>query len=161
VPFHTSWPDDGFFRFTHVGNTGSAFGLFGDQNLVLIGASLLGLGVLYYFYRVHPNPSLLVRLSLGLMLAGALGNLTDRLIHGHVTDFIDIGPWWIFNLADSSIVVGLIVLAITMLFGQAPAVDEAGESDEPDERDQQTPLADAAEPPPQPTGEDDDIPSPR
>ena len=121
LPLRSSWPDEGFFRITHVGNTGSAFGLFHNQNLPLIVASFLGLAVLYYFYRSHPNPGLPVQLSLGLMVAGAIGNLTDRLVRGHVTDFIDIGPWWIFNLADASIVCGLAVLAVSMWVGRSPA----------------------------------------
>ena len=114
----TSWPDTGFFRITHIGNTGSAFGLFDGQNFTLIITSFVGIGILVYFYRVNPNPGLLVRGSLGLMLAGAFGNLTDRVVNGHVTDFIDIGPWWIFNLADASIMSGITGLAIsTFLFG--------------------------------------------
>jgi len=115
VAFRTSWPDTGFFRFTHVGNTGSAFGLFGGQNVVLIGASFVGVAILLYFYRQHPNPGLLVSGALGLMLGGAFGNLTDRLVNGHVTDFIDVGPWWIFNLADASIITGIIMLAASVL----------------------------------------------
>ena len=49
------------------------------------------------------------------MLAGASGNLTDRVFRDHVVDFIDIGPWWIFNLADASIVTGLIILGVTVV----------------------------------------------
>ena len=49
------------------------------------------------------------------MFAGAIGNLTDRIVLGHVTDFIDVGPWYIFNLADASIVTGVAILAATML----------------------------------------------
>ncbi|MDA1036020.1 MAG: signal peptidase II [Chloroflexi bacterium] len=117
----TSWPTDGFARITHIGNTGSAFGLFDGRNSFLIIASFLGLGVLIYFYRSHPNPGLLIKGSMGLMLAGALGNLTDRLFRDHVVDFIDIGPWWIFNFADASIVTGLIILGATIvLFDQSP-----------------------------------------
>ena len=120
-----SWPADGFFRITHIGNSGSAFGLFGDQNVVLTVASVLGIGVLLLFYRSHPSPGLLVRLSLGLMLAGAFGNLTDRLMRGYVTDFIDIGPWYIFNVADASIVTGVIILAVTIVRAEpAPAAAE-------------------------------------
>ena len=110
-----SWPADGFFRITHIGNSGSAFGLFDGQNVVLTIASVLGIGVLVLFYRSHSSPGLLVRLSLGLMLAGAFGNLVDRLARGSVTDFIDIGPWYIFNVADASIVTGVIILAVTIV----------------------------------------------
>jgi signal peptidase II len=129
-----SWPETGFFRFTHIGNTGSAFGLIDDSNTFLLIGSFLGLGVLFYFYRSHPNPGLLVKTSMGLMLAGALGNITDRIFRDHVVDFIDVGPWWIFNLADSSIVTGLIILAVTvLLFDQGPPrkdgdVDPASEA---------------------------------
>ena len=59
-----SWPDAGFFRFTHVANTGSAFGLFGGQNLILTAASFIGIGVLLMFYRSHEQPTVWVRLSL-------------------------------------------------------------------------------------------------
>ena len=54
------------------------------------------------------------------MFAGAFGNLTDRVFRNHVVDFIDIGPWWIFNIADASIVTGLTVLGVTVaLFNQS------------------------------------------
>ena len=105
-----SWPAEGFFRFTHVHNTGSAFGLFQGQNLPLLVVSLVGVGVLAYIYHTQERPGRLMRASIALMLGGALGNLTDRIWQGHVTDFIDIGPWPVFNLADSAIVVGLIMM---------------------------------------------------
>jgi signal peptidase II len=111
LEWHYSWPAYGFFRFTHVQNTGSAFGLFQDQNLPLLIVSLVGVAVLAYIYRSQERPGLLMRVSIALMLGGALGNLFDRMWQGHVTDFIDIGPWPVFNLADSSIVVGLIIMA--------------------------------------------------
>ena len=128
VPFRTSWPVEGFFRFTHVGNRGSAFGLIDDANLMLIIVSFVGVGILLYFYRAQPDPTLAVQASLGLMLAGALGNLVDRVANGHVTDFIDIGPWWIFNLADSSIVIGITLLASSVVLGSSKrdeSVDDA------------------------------------
>lgn len=130
LPLGASWPREGFFRITHVANTGSAFGLFGGQNAVLAIAALLGIGVLVLFYRTHPNPSLLVRMSLGLMLAGALGNLTDRIRIGWVTDFIDIGPWYIFNVADSAIVTGIVILGASMLF-QSPPAESKGQPNGP------------------------------
>lgn len=110
-----SWPDDGFFRFTHVANRGSALGIIGDANTLLTIASFVGVGILLLFYRSQKNPGKLIKLSLGLMFAGAFGNLTDRIANGHVTDFIDVGPWWIFNIADASIMTGLVVLIGSML----------------------------------------------
>ena len=75
-----------------------------------------------YFYRAHPNPGLLVKMSMGLMLAGAFGNLADRIFRDHVVDFVDVGPFWIFNVADSSITIGLTTLAVSvLLFDQGPA----------------------------------------
>ena len=111
LEWHHSWPYFGFFRFTHVQNTGSAFGLFQGNNIPLLLVSLVGVVVLAYIYRSQERPSLLMRISIALMLGGAIGNLLDRILQGHVTDFIDIGPWPVFNLADSSIVVGVILMA--------------------------------------------------
>lgn len=105
-----SVPAEGFLRLTYVTNTGGAFGLFTDQTLFLTGASFVGIGVLLLFYRTHPWPGRLVRLSLGLLLGGAVGNLIDRLRSGEVIDFIDVGWWPVFNLADSSIVLGITLL---------------------------------------------------
>ena len=109
--FRESVPADGFFRLTHTVNTGSAFGLFRDQNLPLILASVVGITVLILIYRSQRQPGNLLRLSLGLQFGGAAGNLLDRVRLGHVTDFVDVGSWPIFNLADASIVTGLALLA--------------------------------------------------
>ncbi len=106
-----SFPADGFFRLTHTFNTGSAFGLFRDQNLPLILVSVVGITILMLIYRSQRQPGNLLRLSLGLQLGGASGNLLDRVRLGHVTDFVDVGSWPIFNVADASIVVGLTMLA--------------------------------------------------
>ena len=111
LEWHYSWPAYGFFRFTHVQNTGSAFGLFQGNNLPLLIVSLVGVAVLAYIYHTQERPGILMRVSIALMLGGALGNLVDRMWQGHVTDFIDVGPWPVFNLADSSIVVGLLIMA--------------------------------------------------
>ena len=105
-----SFPRYGFFRITHTQNTGSAFGLFPDQNTALILVAFLGITILALLYRnLRPTTNLL-RLSLGLQMGGAAGNLLDRLLQGHVTDFVAIGPWPVFNVADSSIVIGLLLL---------------------------------------------------
>jgi signal peptidase II len=111
LPFGASFPAQGFFRFTHAHNTGSAFGLFQGQNTPLIFVSFIGIIVLALIYQSQSRPSNWLRLSLGLQLGGAFGNLLDRFRLGFVTDFIDIGPWPVFNLADASIVIGLLLLA--------------------------------------------------
>ena len=110
-----SWPSEGFFRITYGTNSGTAFGLFPNQTTLLIVVSLVAIGFLFYFYRAHALPSLLLRFAIGLQLGGAFGNLIDRVLNGKVVDFIDVGPWPIFNLADSSIVVGIFILIATFL----------------------------------------------
>ena len=110
-----SLPSEGFFRVTHAINTGSAFGLFPNQTSLLIIASVIGISVLIYFYRRQPRPSFFLRLSLGLQLGGAFSNLIDRIALGHVVDFIDVGAWPIFNLADTAISVGIFMLLWVVL----------------------------------------------
>ena len=106
-----SFPAHGFFKLTHTFNTGSAFGLFRDQNLPLILVSVVGITILFLIYRSQRQPGNLLRLSLGLQFGGAAGNLLDRIRLKHVTDFVDVGSWPIFNVADAAIVVGLGLLA--------------------------------------------------
>lgn len=115
LEFRESFPADGFFRLTHTFNTGSAFGLFRDQNVPLILVSVVGITILLLIYRSQRCPGNLLRLSLGLQFGGAAGNLLDRVRLGHVTDFVDVGSWPIFNLADASIVIGLVLLAWVFL----------------------------------------------
>lgn len=118
IPFGYSWPlwlGREVFQFTHTHNTGSIFGILQGQNTPLIFVSFLGVFVLIMIYRSQPRPTHLLRLSLGLQLGGAFGNLIDRLRLGAVTDFIDVSRWPVFNLADASIVTGLILLAWFLL----------------------------------------------
>ncbi len=110
-----SWPAEGLIRLTHGANTGTAFGLLPNQTLFLIFASIIAIGFLAYFYRAYALPSPILRLAIGLQLGGAFGNLFDRVAFGAVTDFIDVGWWPIFNIADSSICVGMATLVIVML----------------------------------------------
>ena len=109
--YRESFPATGFFRFTHTINTGSAFGIFRDQNTPLILVSFVGIAILIWIYQSQRVPTGLLRLSLGLQIGGAVGNLLDRLRLGHVTDFVDVGDWPIFNVADASIITGLVILA--------------------------------------------------
>lgn len=121
-----STPAEGFLRLTHVTNSGAIFGLFPNQAVVMTGASLVGIAVLVYFYHVHAGRDWRVRTSMGLLLGGAVGNLIDRVLRGEVTDFIDPTHYPAFNLADSSIVVGVIALILLSLRPQ-PSDDAAAE----------------------------------
>ncbi|MBI4186177.1 MAG: signal peptidase II [Chloroflexi bacterium] len=121
-----SLPETGFFRLTHVSNTGAAFGLFRDQSFALTIIALIGIVVvlLYGLFTHRHFPFLngmLVTTALGLALGGTLGNLIDRLRLGYITDFIDIGIWPAFNLADSSIVVGVGILVYCLLLSARKA----------------------------------------
>jgi signal peptidase II len=132
LPPYTSFPAYGFFRFTHIFNTGSAFGILEGMNTPLIFVSFIGVFVLVMIYRSQDHPGILLRSSLALQLGGAFGNLVDRLRLGHVTDFIDIGPWPVFNLADASIVTGLILLG-WILMRPRPATHPAARREVPTE----------------------------
>lgn len=99
-----------FFAINYVENTGGIFGFAKNQNLIFIFLSItliIGLSVWYYKTREHP-------LLFGLILAGAIGNLIDRLVYGFVVDFLDffIGNyhWYIFNIADAAIITGILLL---------------------------------------------------
>ncbi len=105
-----SWPDSGFFRITHAWNTGTAFGLLEGQGGILTVVSFAAVIALYWVYRSVTDPSVIIRVAFGLLLGGAFGNLIDRIRLGHVTDFVDVGRWPIFNIADSSILVGIAVM---------------------------------------------------
>lgn len=114
---YESWPTDSFIRLVHSRNTGTAFGLFPDQTTVLIIASLLAIIFLFYFYRTQAFSNQLLRIAIGLQLGGAFGNLIDRIVDGSVVDFIDVGWWPIFNLADSFITIGVAILIGVITLG--------------------------------------------
>jgi len=111
----------GFFQIARFPpNTGAAFGLFQDQSFALTIVAIVGIAfLLVYALIIHPRFSpldnLLARTALGLVLGGTIGNLIDRLCFGGVTDFISIGWWPAFNIADSAIVVGVIIFAYSLL----------------------------------------------
>jgi len=107
-----SWPSDGWLvKITHVTNTGAAFGLLQGQGLFLTVTAVIAIGAIVFYYMYPPLEHGLLRIAMGLELGGAAGNLLDRLRFGHVTDFIDFPRYPEFNVADSSIVIGLIIIA--------------------------------------------------
>ena len=107
-----AWPEDSFVRLHYVTNTGAAFGILQNQTGFLIVTTVVGLAAIYLYYRYPPFDHIVAPIAIGMMLGGAAGNLVDRLRVGRVTDFIDVGFWPSFNVADSSITVGIIVLLI-------------------------------------------------
>tara|TARA_B100000029_G_scaffold181257_1_gene178932 strand:+ start:220 stop:702 length:483 start_codon:yes stop_codon:yes gene_type:complete len=113
-----SWPEEGIFRIVHGLNTGSAFGLFAGFTNLLVVASIIGIVFILFVFLKQNNSVIWLRLSLGLIVGGALGNLFDRVKDGAVVDFISVGWWPAFNIADSSISVGMCLLLVTMLFGE-------------------------------------------
>ena len=116
-----SLPEEGILRLTYVQNTGSAFGLFPDQSLTLTIVAIAGLVIILLFYHYLSGSGSMSTLAMGLIFGGAVGNLIDRIRFGYVVDFIDVRLWneyhWpSFNVADSAITVGTIVLACFIFF---------------------------------------------
>lgn len=141
---HTVIP--GFFDLTHVRNPGGAWSLLasGDPSMRIpffIGAGGVAVALLLYFYvRLEPGMKLSAA-ALGMVLGGALGNLTDRLRHGEIVDFLQMHlpnyTWPTFNVADSLVVVGVIILMIETFFEPQPATEAKAQA--PGEA---TPVAD-------------------
>jgi signal peptidase II len=114
---------EGWLYFTHAQNFGAAWSVLSGQRIVLVLITLVVIGVLFGAAKELASNGLMARIGLGLVLGGAFGNLVDRLLMGHVTDFIDLGtPWhWlatfpVFNIADSCLTVGAVLLAWSFLF---------------------------------------------
>lgn len=115
-----------FLAVTHVINPGAAFGLFPDQGSLFAVIAVIVVVAILLYYRYLPSHNWLVRVSLGLQLGGALGNLADRLQYGYVIDFIDFRIWPVFNLADMAIVSGVGILAFFLM--QEPDEGDQGSS---------------------------------
>jgi signal peptidase II len=104
-----------FFSLVNVPNTGAAFGSFRGNNTFFIVISVIAFAVVMFLLVRHRPPDALRDVSLALLLAGILGNLTDRLLHGHVVDFLLFNlhvryadPWPAFNVADSCISIAVV-----------------------------------------------------
>jgi len=111
APIPSAWR---LFRFTHTTNTGAAFGIFPNQGGFFVVIAIVVVVAIVLYYRHLPAGSWLVRIALGLQLGGAMGNLIDRVRLGYVTDFVDVGFWPVFNVADSSIVIGVALIAYSL-----------------------------------------------
>ena len=109
----------GLVRLTYVENRGSAFGLFQNQTLFFIVIGVLVIGGILIGQRFIPAHRTTLAICLGMQLGGASGNLLDRIRFGHVFDFIDLRWWPVFNVADSAIVVGVLILVYHLLTSPA------------------------------------------
>jgi signal peptidase II len=114
----------GFFSLVHASNTGAAFSMFTGNNFFFVGLAIVALAVIVFLLirdqrtrRPHQRLTNITKISLGLLAAGILGNLTDRILRGAVTDFLHFYvreyAWPSFNVADSCICIaaGLLILA--------------------------------------------------
>jgi len=123
---------DPYVRLTHIENAGAAFGFGQGLGKLFAYAALGAILLIVLYFRPFAERRPLLRVALGLQLGGAIGNLIDRLrLGGVVTDFVDLGWFPIFNVADSAITIGSILLGVYALFvdtpGTAAAAKEASE----------------------------------
>jgi len=101
-----------YARIVHWSNTGVAFGMLQGMNPVFIILAFVVAGMIVFYYPKLLKEDLLLKLALMLELGGAIGNLVDRIRFGHVIDFISVGNFPVFNVADSCITIGVIILLI-------------------------------------------------
>jgi len=121
IPFGASWMPEGwewlkpFVRIVNWTNTGAAFGMFQNGNTIFAILAVIVIIVIFYYYPLVERSDWTLRIAMGMQLAGAAGNLVDRLTFGMVTDFISMGTFPVWNVADASITVGVGVLLLGIL----------------------------------------------
>lgn len=120
IPLYQARPVVGdYVRIVHTENTGAAMGLLPERTTLLSILSVFAVFAILYYYRQIASSSPLVAATLGMQLGGAFGNLVDRVGQGYVVDWIDVGipggwRFWAFNIADSSIVVGIVLVTLLL-----------------------------------------------
>ncbi len=116
---------EGILNFTYVENRGAAFGILADNRVVFMVVSVLIIVLLSYVVVQFHGQSRLFDISLGLIVGGGVGNMVDRAFLGYVIDFIDFCAFdfwkWVFNVADSAVVVGCILAIAFVLFDKRAA----------------------------------------
>jgi signal peptidase II len=131
LPLHESMTViPGFFDLTHVRNTGAAFGMLDNTHFpykpaVMVVVALIALGAVASYALTLPATQRIARYGLALILGGAIGNLIDRATAGYVVDFVDVYwrgvHFWAFNVADSAITVGVVLMLLDVLgVGRVP-----------------------------------------
>jgi len=106
---------ENIFNITYVKNTGIAFGMFKGNNLIMIILNIIIITIITVLLYSMDFDNIFFKLSAGFIIGGALGNLIDRINRGFIVDYLDLSFWPTFNLADSMVVIGGIMLAIFLL----------------------------------------------
>ena len=127
------WPEHSFLhmRIIHVVNSGAAFGILQGQTPFLIITSMFGLAAIVLYYVYPPMEHGLIRIALGMQLGGAIGNLIDRVRVGEVTDFVDVGRFPTFNVADASISISIVAVLLFFAMQEADAAKKPGAAPPP------------------------------
>jgi len=134
LPEWLSWLSP-YARFVNWHNSGAAFGMFQNGNLVFTILAFVVICAIIYYYPVVDKDDWTLKLAMGLQLGGAAGNLVDRLLVGKVTDFISIGIFPVFNVADSSISIGVVVLLLGIWIKEQQEKKKSGDPlKQPDEQ---------------------------
>ncbi|QCX32552.1 signal peptidase II [Caloramator sp. E03] len=111
----------GYLSLTYLENRGAAFGIFKNKKFFLVGLTSVVIALMLYYLLKNKGLSKYIKLSLILIISGAIGNLIDRIMKGYVIDFIhfyikNIFDWPVFNFADILVVCGTIMLSIIIIF---------------------------------------------
>ncbi|HSK87058.1 MAG TPA: signal peptidase II [Anaerolineales bacterium] len=139
IPAGESWLPDSllwlspYARIVHGYNRGAAFVMFQEGNMVFTVLAFIVIAAIIYYYPQISSADWPLRLAMSMQLGGAAGNLIDRLTIGHVTDFISIGTFPVFNVADSSITVGCVVLLLGVWWQERAAKKEKLQATPPDQ----------------------------
>jgi signal peptidase II len=127
-----------YARIVHWRNTGAAFGLGQDLSILFALLAFVVVGAIIYYFPHVDSSNWLIRLALGMQMGGALGNLIDRLMHDmHVTDFVSVGSFAVWNVADASISVGTVLLILGVW------IDERKQKQAEIQADEATPEAES------------------
>lgn len=136
IPFATQWLPESmqwlmpYARLVHWHNTGAAFGMFQNASMVFTVLAFVVIGVILFYYPKIESEGWMFRLALALQLSGAVGNLIDRLTQdGKVTDFISVGTFPVFNVADSAISVGTAILLLGVWLNERAEKQARAESE--------------------------------
>lgn len=144
IPAGESWLPDSllwlspYARIVHWYNRGAAFGMFQQGNMVFTVLAFIVIAAILYYYPQISKADWPLRLAMSMQLGGAVGNLIDRIRIGHVTDFISIGNFPVFNIADSSITVGCVVLLLGIWWQERAAKKDTVQASPPEQPSEAT-----------------------